>query len=112
MTKLQDVVGRFDLKDKEDLIFDLELIELAIQMPQIDYETLLGCRKNGPSHDGNVLSKASRDYLVTIGAVARVVVKNEQGYNACTYKGWHLAKIYEFLNKIEPYNWNFADGTE
>ena len=50
--------------------------------------------RSGPLEDGDVPSKIARDKLVDSGYMAKVVVKGEDGYNACTYKG---ARAYRLL---------------
>lgn len=42
---------------------------------------------NGPLFDGDVPSKTERTELVEAGYVAKIVVKGEEGFNACTYRG-------------------------
>jgi len=43
--------------------------------------------ESGPLYDGDVPSKISRDSLLDDGFIAKVVVRGEEGFNACTYKG-------------------------
>ena len=51
--------------------------------------------RSGPLEDGDVPSKIARDKLVDSGYMAKVVVKGEDGYNACTHKG---ALAYRLLD--------------
>ena len=53
---------------------------------------------NGPLFDGDVPSKQDRDILVNKGYMAKVVVKGEEGYNACTYKGLAAYRLLQVMN--------------
>lgn len=48
--------------------------------------------KDGPVYDGNVVSKAHRDDLMTLGLATRVCYKGEQGYTAANYIGWDVLR--------------------
>jgi hypothetical protein len=56
-------------------------------MSGAERDTIRAAYRDGPLEDGDVPSKAARDALVAEGMMAKIVVKGEQGYNACTYLG-------------------------
>lgn len=51
--------------------------------------------QHGPLFDGDVPSKSGRDSLLEKGYMAKVVVKGEDGYNACTHKGAWAYRLLE-----------------
>lgn len=60
-------------------------------------ETLHGLCKNGPTYDGDVLSKTGRDELLRQKLASKIVVANgEDGYQAATYLGLHVFKAGRF----------------
>lgn len=65
------------------------------EMGSGERDTLLCAWKNGPVYDGDVPSKSARDSLMADGFIAKVVVRGEQGYNACTYKGHAAYRLIE-----------------
>ena len=87
---------RPDLDDKADLILLVHLIDFARNERGLR-EQLVQLHNQGPCWDGDVVSKSERDALLQIGACEKVIVKGEEGFNACTYLGRELMKIYEWL---------------
>jgi len=83
-----------DLSSAEEIKSACELIIEVQAMNGAERDCILGGYKHGPLFDGDVPSKSGRDRLVEKGYMARVVVKGEEGYNACTYKG---ARAYRLL---------------
>jgi hypothetical protein len=67
-----------------------EVASVALNLSAQEKTVLRACQQSGPLEDGDVPSKSGRDQLLDKGFVAKVIVKGEQGYNACTYRG-HLA---------------------
>ena len=64
--------------------------ELIIRTQAIrgdELDTLRCAFEKGPLWDGDVPSKSARDQLVDDGLMEKVVVKGEDGFNACTYRG-------------------------
>ncbi len=94
---LQGAVGRFDQMSKDELREVLELVEIALSLSGAAKDVLRQLRNSGPVEDGDVVSKAGRNDLINCGAAVKICVKGEQGYQACTYRGWSLAKIVEAL---------------
>lgn len=69
---------------------DALLVEMRLAMSPGHREELRHLIKNGPVHDGDVISKAHRGDLVRWKLAARVMVKGEWGYTAATYRGGHV----------------------
>lgn len=51
--------------------------------------------KMAPLFDGDVPSKSGRNSLLEKGYIAKVVVKGEDGFNACTHKGMWAHRLLE-----------------
>jgi hypothetical protein len=56
-------------------------------------DTIKACYLKGPLFDGDIPSKIARDKLIEKGFIAKVVVKGEDGFNACTQKGFYGYKL-------------------
>lgn len=87
---------RPDLSDKDELVELILMIDFARQNKRL-HEQLWHLHAKGPVWDGDVISKSDRSELLNIGACAKVCVGGEQGFNACTYFGRSLLRIYEWL---------------
>lgn len=87
---------RPDLNDVTENVRLICMIDFAKQNPRL-FEQLNQLVTTGPLWDGDVVSKSDRTDLVRIGACEKVVVKGEQGFNACTYFGWELWRVYQWL---------------
>lgn len=100
MGKLEDalIIG-FDHTPTDEMRAALKSIEQAIEMDFTHYEVLWQCQNKGPVWDGDVISKSHRSDMLEIGAISKVWVKGEDGFNACTYYGGSLIRI---LNAIRP----------
>lgn len=64
-----------------------ELIIRVQSMSGGEIDTIVCAFEKGPLFDGDVPSKSARNQLVVDGLMAHVVVKGEDGYNACTHSG-------------------------
>lgn len=84
------------LDSREELAEVVQMIDFARSNRPL-HEALFQLHANGPVWDGDVISKSMRDQLLVIGACAKVVVKGEDGFNACTYFGQHLLRIYDWM---------------
>lgn len=71
----------------EELKRACELIIRVQAMTSAERDVIRCTWLYGPSYDGDIPSKSGRDILLAEGFVAKVVVKGEQGFNACTYRG-------------------------
>lgn len=90
------------MSERPDLLDAREALELIHMMDFAKtnrrmHEALYQLHAKGPVWDGDVVSKSERDALLDIGACAKVCVKGEQGFNACTYGGRMLLRIYDWL---------------
>ena len=74
----------------------IKFINTVQQLDPSAKEVLKGCFEQGPLHDGDVPSKTGRDELLNLGFVAKVTVKSEEGFNACTYLG---ARAYRLIKE-------------
>lgn len=105
MPKLIDMLNRLhkdmDTSSPEEIKRACELIIRVQAMTFPEQETLECAFKHGPIFDGGVPSKSARTQLVTEGFMSKVVVKGEDGFNACTYKGASAYRIIEVMRKAE-----------
>lgn len=86
-----------DISDDEELRWAIDLIVRVERMTGGERDTLLCAFDKGPLWDGDVPSKHARNQLVDEGFMARVVVRGEDGFNACTYKGAWAARLLKAL---------------
>jgi hypothetical protein len=87
---------RPDLNDVTENVMLIRMIDFAKRNPGL-FEQLDQLATKGPLWDGDVISKSDRSDLLRIGACEKVVVNGEQGYNACTYFGWDLRRVYQWM---------------
>jgi hypothetical protein len=91
MFKLNDLLNALhestETSSPKEIKTACELIIRVQAMTPGERDTIRAAFKNGPLFDGDVPSKTDRDQLLEEGFIAKVVVKGEEGYNACTYKG-------------------------
>jgi len=89
--KIRNLLGALhsdlSLDSAEEIKANIELIDRVQHMTGGEIDTIYAAFKHGPLFDGDVPSKSSRDTLLSEGFIAKVVVKGEDGYNACTHKG-------------------------
>lgn len=76
-----------ELSSAEALKSACELIIEVQAMDGAERDCIRASYKHGPLFDGDVPSKSARDRLLGKGYMAKVVVKGDDGYNACTHKG-------------------------
>lgn len=72
--------------------------ELIIEVQAMDggeRDCLFAAYRHGPLFDGDVPSKAGRNSLLEKGYMAKVVVKGEDGFNACTNKGAWAYRLHQ-----------------
>lgn len=88
LIKLLDVIHiDKNLSTHEEYVRGNALINRVQRMDAGERDCICLSFEKGPVDDGDVPSKSSRDTLVEEGFMAKVVVKGEEGFNACTYKG-------------------------
>lgn len=74
----------------------IEAIKLIIEVQAMDSgmrDCIRAAYLKGPIDDGDVPCKSGRDALLSSGYISKIVVKGEQGFNACTYKGSSAYKL-------------------
>lgn len=76
-----------ELKRAVKLIIEVQAMDSGMR------DCIRAAYLNGPIDDGDVPSKSGRDALLDSGYISKVVVKGEQGFNACTYKGSSAYKL-------------------
>lgn len=84
---LETLHESIELSTAEEIKSACELIIEAQEMNSAERDCINASYENGPLFDGDVPSKTGRDRLLDKGYMVRVVVKGEDGYNACTLKG-------------------------
>lgn len=91
MTKLEQLLDvlheSVSLSTGEELRAACELIISVQSMSSGNREVMRAVYNNGPVCDDDIPSKHSRDQLLAEGLIVKVVVRGEEGYNACTYRG-------------------------
>lgn len=88
-----------DSEDKEDLKYAKDICQLSdllINNQRAGYivDAFQQALRAGPLADGDLLSKAGRDFLLEEGLMTKILVNGEQGYQALTYKAFDLKRIY------------------
>lgn len=67
----------------------------AQSMTSAERDTIIAAFRHGPLFDGDVPSKTARDGLLHEGFLAKVVVKGEDSFNACTNAGAWIVRLLE-----------------
>ena len=81
-----------EIKSACELIIDVQAMNGG------ERDCIYAAFRNGPLFDGDVPCKSGRNSLLSKGYMAKVVVRKEDGYNACTNKG---AWAYRILQAIK-----------
>lgn len=84
-----------ELSSAEEIRDACKLIIRVQGMNGGERDTIRATYRYGPLFDGDVPSKVSRDALVEEDFVTKVVMRGEDGYNACTYKGACAYRLIE-----------------
>lgn len=102
MKSLKELLGA--IHESLELSTDQELreaVKLIIEVQDMDSaqcDCLIAAYENGPLEAGDLPSKAGRNELVEGGYLSMIVVKGQDGFNACTHKG---AWAYRLLKALE-----------
>jgi hypothetical protein len=91
---LYERVDLLDAAERDELIHCIDFAKCHQDL----HEQLYQLHSRGPVEDGHVISKSDRDALLKIGACVKVCVHGKQGYNACTYFGSRLLRIYDWMH--------------
>ena len=97
-TLLAAIHSDLSLDTAEEIKSNIELISRVQEMTCGERETIKAAFTHGPLYDGDVPSKSDRDSLVKDGFISKVVVKGEDGYNACTYKGHRAYNLLQLID--------------
>jgi hypothetical protein len=89
------------LASRAEMLFLIEMAEIEEQLDGAAIDTLHALFVNGPLYDGDIPSKRGRDFLVENDLVARITVKGEAGYNACTHFGDKMYKFHRHLRELK-----------
>lgn len=84
-----------ELSSSEELKRACHLIVEVQAMNGAERDCIYAAYQRGPLDDGDVPSKSGRNSLLEKGYMAKVVVKGEDGYNACTHKGGWAYRLLE-----------------
>lgn len=84
-----------------ELKYAVKLIHEVEDMNDAMRDCICASFEKGPLFDGDVPSKTGRDALVEMGYMAHIVVKGQDGYNACTYKGASAYRVIRALRLAE-----------
>lgn len=92
-------VERIDLLTHKELIYDLETIMIADEITVTGeigaaIETLKAATQE-PIHDGDLVSKTTRNILVDKGLMIRTLYKGDEGYNTITMRGNCVLKLLQ-----------------
>ena len=96
----KDTGNDFSLMTTSEVEYFKEVASVAMELSSAEEDTLNACHSRGPLEDGDVPSKSARDSLLDKGFVAKVIVKGEDGYNACTYKGRLVLSVVNSKRKL------------
>lgn len=72
--------------------YDRLCSDLFTALSSAGKEVLSQLRDSGPVWDGDLVSKSGRDELLELSLISKLVVKGEQGFQACNYFGDHVLK--------------------
>lgn len=85
--------GNIKLLTDKELRRVIVLILNAEAMTPAMHDTLRALHARGPLWDGDIPSKTGRDALIELDLATKVVVKGEEGFNACTLLGAEMLRI-------------------
>jgi hypothetical protein len=84
-----------ELSSPEEIKGACALIIRVQAMNGAERDTIRAAYRNGPLWAGDLPSKSARDTLSADGFMAHVVMKGEDGFNACTCKGAWAYRLLE-----------------
>ncbi|MFZ3192809.1 MAG: hypothetical protein WA154_06355 [Moraxellaceae bacterium] len=99
MATLKDMLNALgaqpELSSAQEVKSACELIIEVQDMSNGKRDCIMAAFEQGPLFDGDVPSKSCRDELIQDGYMAKVVVKGDEGQNACTEKGACAYRLME-----------------
>jgi hypothetical protein len=93
-----------ELSTARELAHSLELID---QVQSLSSQAIAALRQlylHGPVEDGDLCSKSGRDTLLNLGMASKCIVKAQEGYQVCTYKGMWAGRLLDLIasdNELE-----------
>ncbi len=98
LNQIIEICG-LDADEEADMAYAAELEKtVTMLLERNDVGHVIGTMNqlivDGPVYDGDIHSKSGRDFLLMEDYAVKVVVKNEQGFNAMNHKGWDLHRLY------------------
>lgn len=66
-----------------------------------EIDCIYAAHKRGPLFDGDIPCPSSRNRLIASGFMAKIVVRGEDGQNACTQKGHWAFKILQSMREAK-----------
>ena len=97
--KLNDMFEQ--LHERIDLSTNCEIVNACkkiIYFQSLDYtqkEIISSLFKNGPLHDGNMISNNYTNQFINDGIVSKICFNGSDGYTALTQKGYWIYKLIE-----------------
>ena len=95
-----NTINKLDIMGYPVMFSSADEIKYAMETI-VQEDWLLKCRgaleqlyMDGPVDDGDIVSKAQRDWLIKNGYAERVIFKQSDGFTACTYKGRDALKLF------------------
>ena len=88
------------LSTDAELADAMQLIEIARLLRNSNSsaaEVLGQCLNHGPIDTGDLISKEGRTELMRLGLIHVGVVKGEQGFYFCNYRGWDVYRLLEAM---------------
>lgn len=82
-----------DLSSAQEIQDGIDLCNEVVNLSGAARDTLEQLYLSNPVEDGDLCSKRGREELVMLGMAARIVVKGQEGYTACTQKGFWVRKL-------------------
>lgn len=89
------------LSTDTEITSGMRLIEIARQLytsKSAASEVLAQCYMHGPVNTGDLISKVGRTELVNLGLITVGVVKGEQGFYFCNYRGADVHHLLEAMS--------------
>ena len=97
--KLLDVIHvGIDFDSDKRISESIKFINRVQNMTSAEKDVIIASFECGPLYDGDIPSKTGRDLLLADNFMSKIVVKGDEGYNACTYLG---ARAYILLKAMK-----------
>lgn len=94
---ISEVFGPIRQQTAREIEENLALFDTAMNMSRGQADTLVAAFERGPLPDGDVPCPSSRNALVDMGMIDKVVVMGRDGFNACTHRGAFLYRLHRAI---------------